>query len=470
MPARALGNPAWTIGACACLFLAAPAIADRQAVQLTLTAMQNAVLNGDAELYLRHVDTTDPTFAKEQHNWASDLRAHRPATFALTIVDPKEDQPDVHDFGQTRARFRLKMSWSFAPAVAPERDGASGPASAGSTTRKPSPQFVVVPVRFNLDPASNRWLFAGEDWLEMTSDTSPHPHHPQHPPHPPTPDSLTPQLPPSEPHTQDPRTGAADSQTASTSVPVPASRFRSPDLDSASHSSLKPEHRRSRVLFMPGLEQVAKRVIELLPEVRTHVDAGLGEHVPHEQVVKLYSRMDQLQASIYLSYADPLGGWNEPGEAIKLLVRPNTPDSRLKPLLAHEYAHVVTFELGPEATNMPWWVLEGVAELASEDFGDRGKRAALSVRQWAARDRLSDWASLSDFRSVPGDKHRYVYAQGHDMLAFVSARFGPVARNQWLRSLAQGTSIDSATRNAFNTPFAELDAAWRAGLKPASEP
>lgn len=219
-----------------------------------------------------------------------------------------------------------------------------------------------------------------------------------------------------------------------------------------------------KALFADGLGEVAKVVVELLPEVREHVDAGFGIHIQQVQEVKLYSSMKHLQGSIYLSYADGLEGWNEPGESIKILARRKTGAAELRPLLAHEYGHVATFELGPRANEMPWWILEGVAELAAERYGNPGVVNAM-VRAWAGQGRLVPWERLSDFHTVKGQDQQHVYTQGHHMIGFISDRYGRSGRNTWLTAMSQGKSIDEATVQLTGMDFAGLDALWRKSLE-----
>lgn len=231
-----------------------------------------------------------------------------------------------------------------------------------------------------------------------------------------------------------------------------------------------------RVLFAEGLDEIAAAVVRELPGVREHVNRGFGlesdeAFTSRQQQVKLYGSMEDLQASIYLSYVDSLGGWNEPGEAIKLLVHPGSRTAGLRVLLAHEYGHVATFELGPEANEMPWWVLEGAAELAAERYaGGRGRVDRL-VEQWASSGGLVEWEKLADFRGEAANHHMHVYKQGQHMLGYISERFGREGRNRWLRAMAQGSTLDEATRGTLGMSFEELDAQWRqAAGEPTREP
>jgi hypothetical protein len=225
-----------------------------------------------------------------------------------------------------------------------------------------------------------------------------------------------------------------------------------------------------RVLYDDDQEEAARTVADVLPTVRTHVLTGfelLGKPIEARvQQVKLYRSMRHLQQSIYLSYTDSLGGWNEPHEAIKLLSAGVRGIGGARVLLAHEYGHVATFELGDHASDMPWWALEGVAELSSEKFSGGAARADAAVRGWARKDKLIDWPRLADFHGEATSFYAQVYAQGHHMLGYVSDRFGRSKRNAWLTRMAQGITLDQATREALGLTFADLDAQWRASLAP----
>jgi hypothetical protein len=216
-------------------------------------------------------------------------------------------------------------------------------------------------------------------------------------------------------------------------------------------------------------EETAKDVAKVLPGVRAHVHEEF-EFPPEEplltrtQKVKLYTSMAQLQHSIYLSYTDALSGWNEPGEAIKILVRDGGRPERSEALLAHEYGHVASFALGEKINDAPWWALEGIAELMAQHYERSKARVERTVRAWAKTESLVDWDKLADFKGEALQHQDAVYTQGHAMLIYISDRFGRSPRNAWLRALAQGKTLDDATRDALKMPFPQLDHEWRASL------
>lgn len=218
------------------------------------------------------------------------------------------------------------------------------------------------------------------------------------------------------------------------------------------------------VMHDPGLEDLALKTVEAFTAVRAHVEdvfnLAQSEMSRRTQKIKIYGRMKHLQASICLSYENGLSGWNEPGEPIKLLANQRSTLRSLKNLLAHEYGHVATFELGPTSNHMPWWILEGVAEFAALKFSGGGPTRDRTVARWFSDDRIAPWDQISDFENTPDKWQRNVYTQGHSMVAFVDATFGKDSRIEWLTDMSNGATLDEGTMHALGISFKELDEKW----------
>jgi hypothetical protein len=127
---------------------------------------------------------------------------------------------------------------------------------------------------------------------------------------------------------------------------------------------------------------------------------------------------------------------------------------------------VATFQLGPKATDMPWWILEGVADLSAQEYAHDWTMVDRMVRGWAASGNLIEWDRLADFHGEATQHSTHVYHQGHHMLGYVSDRFGRSKRNDWMRQMAQGRTLDEATRSALGLSFDDLDRDWRKSLEP----
>lgn len=234
------------------------------------------------------------------------------------------------------------------------------------------------------------------------------------------------------------------------------------------------EHAGVIVAFDPGLEGAASAAAEAFAKIRKGVEMELGLEggaiSTRTQRIKLYGSMRHLQHSIYPSYVFGLSGWNEPNESIKALTKPNATEKSFIGLLAHEYGHVASFELGPKANSMPWWTLEGVAELMV-DVHDAGlaERSRRQVSAWAKEGSLTPLVELADFEKVPLKLHGRVYRQGHDMVLFVTERFGRERRNAWLAAMSQGQSIEAASSEVLGTEWSAVEEAWREERTQATE-
>jgi len=379
------------------------------AIESLFLKMEQAVRAGDQETYLSLIDQTDPVFVQEHVNWAKDLARGLPATFDMTL----ESEPVIHTSPDHPSDARAIIEMRYTPGATQEGQNHE-PRVIRYRARftSESDLFSVEALTDERSPFVAELLYAGEAW-----------------------DIL--------------------------------------------------EHGTTRVMFPPRYREAAQIVVDALPPIRSHVDTQMGsDNSQHIQVVKLYADMQHLQASIYLSYVQGLSGWNEPGESIKLMARNGGGPRSMDGLLAHEYGHAATFWMGESANAMPWWTLEGIADYVSRayraDYGDAEadparerqipQDLAATLKAWGEQDRLPAWSELTDFYTVDPRWMGNVYTQGNHMIAYITQHFGVSARNQWLRTMAAGSSIDEATRTVLSRDFATLDEQWRATLKPAETP
>lgn len=415
------------------------------AISKTLAEMERAVLDADTRAYLACVDPGEAQFVAEQTYLAKDLARRTPQSIDYTITGPIA-------LGDGSAQAPVTIRWTLpAPPSSTSKDGEQKAAS-------PVEKSIDITARFverwvNGVP---RWLYAGEVF----------------------------------------------------------GRLDAPGVI---------------VYFEPGLDEVATRTLEAFSEIREPVlvDFGLlneGESVelsahaistddttplPHRtQTIKLYRTMAALQFSISYAYTDSLSGWNEPGEPIKALANPRASKTTLRPLLAHEFGHVGEAELATSLDALPWWVIEGAADLVAEPFGrlqsrQEGKPAPeidgvdRAVIRWTDRGEIAPWEEMADFYTTPAKFRRNVYTQGHHMMRFITRHWGQAKRNEWIgvagkeaarltaitrADAGNGSSIESRTTLAFDAAsvakgldvasrevlgvedFAAVDAAWRAAV------
>ena len=219
------------------------------------------------------------------------------------------------------------------------------------------------------------------------------------------------------------------------------------------------------ICYLPGSERVVHEVFQAFPVARDHDNEGF-QVKPRPQVLRLFTSMEHLQATVYLNMPDRvLGGWSEKDESIKFMTTYTSGVAQWTNAYAHEYGHVCTWELGPMPRKLPWWVEEGVAELAAEEFRPgHWEKLDAQMRRLAMEGKLAEWSEISGYIATkPTLKHR-AYVQGDHMVGYISERWGRQGRNNWLRAMALGRTLDQATREHLDRSFDQLDREWREEL------
>ncbi|CAM3345936.1 hypothetical protein DEDE109153_12235 [Deinococcus deserti] len=218
-----------------------------------------------------------------------------------------------------------------------------------------------------------------------------------------------------------------------------------------------------QVLAQSGQEDVARAIAADLDSTLKLVGRVLGYGPAQPPVVKVYDSYAALSASVQLSL-QPVGGWNEPGEAIKLAA-PRWPESRAT--LAHELAHAAVFSrFGEGQSRIPWWLHEGVAHFAASGIWTEQARASYLQRSaaWHRQGRLVPWDRLSNFETTPGDLWPHVYGQGYAFVRFAADRYGMPRLTAFMQELASGQTIQVAASRAFGSTFDRVDQDWKIWL------
>ncbi|WP_119065679.1 peptidase MA family metallohydrolase [Aggregatilinea lenta] len=217
-----------------------------------------------------------------------------------------------------------------------------------------------------------------------------------------------------------------------------------------------------RVLAVPGLEDAAALTADSFPAIWDYATDALDFTPDGTTEIKLYGDGWSLVATVELSL--PLiAGWNEPGEALKLVgdTATLTPE-RIDYVLAHELTHKISFEMAGQAHGaMPWWLEEGLAEHVAAGYAggtDDGHLEVVSAL--AAQDALVPWDDIADWETTPVDLWPYVYPQGEAFVDYVTDEFGVDTRNAWVMNMAQGTPLDDATETVLGMPFDQLDGSF----------
>ncbi|CAM3192625.1 Peptidase MA-like domain-containing protein [Deinococcus saxicola] len=219
-------------------------------------------------------------------------------------------------------------------------------------------------------------------------------------------------------------------------------------------------------LDVPGLPDRAAAIAPLLVRAAAQVRETLRLRVP-DATVKVYPDMTVLSASVALSL-QPVGGWNEPGEAIKLVLLDGAnSDQELLRVLSHEFTHLSVSAVVGEGKDkrVPWWLHEGLADFVARAYWTPG--AAESRRERVAGYAKGDWVPLSeltDFNAVPESQWKYVYAQGLGLVEFLANTCGKDAPMRLALAFAETGEADEAAQALDFFSFSDLEMQVRAWL------
>jgi hypothetical protein len=212
-------------------------------------------------------------------------------------------------------------------------------------------------------------------------------------------------------------------------------------------------------------DSVYQSVIKLAPLIRSKIEADLDQQIEGRIEIKIYPDMQALQFSIAPGYINPISGWNEPGESIKIIGRESISEERLSSLLAHEIGHAVSFEFGEQIIDAPWWSLEGIAELVADEYrSTSAQEREVAIAKQVSRGDRRTWDQLADFKGEALIHSNYVYSQGWSMVRYITNRFGSKARNNWFVAMGRGLSVEDATKEVLKIEFADLDLAWESEM------
>jgi len=227
------------------------------------------------------------------------------------------------------------------------------------------------------------------------------------------------------------------------------------------------ENEHFRVHAAPGLEDLAETVLGMMPEIYAYATDHMDFEPEGLLEIKLYRDGEALVAMTLLSLPR-IAGWNEPGEALKLVGRlSGDSEGYLKTVLTHEFTHMLSFEMANESHgNNPWWLEEGIAEYISSTYWSEGRQdyTVNEVREYLDDGKLAPWDQISDFNNTPEHMWQYVYPQGYVFVRYVTESYGEERRNEWLSLIATEMPLPEATLEVFQITFEELDASFQAWL------
>lgn len=209
--------------------------------------------------------------------------------------------------------------------------------------------------------------------------------------------------------------------------------------------------------------EFAKTVLRYLEEARHSVGQRLGA-VPAEAMgVVFYGKAAYLRAHRHRFSFQTVGFFDGRIHVVSAA----HPAGELRALLFHEYAHAVFRE--QTGGDRPYWLNEGMAELAERDSRRRsglarGERVALRMRLDAAR-----WIPLRrlapSFSGLDDEDARAAYLQSLAAADWIDAHTDRAGRARMLSLLGEGMRDDETLIEVLGLDTAGLEAAVQAEIR-----
>jgi hypothetical protein len=220
-----------------------------------------------------------------------------------------------------------------------------------------------------------------------------------------------------------------------------------------------------------SLDRWAKLAAAALSNVREQLPNGLGMSWNRQVVMEVPATRRDFESVLgkgsgsYASIAAVTHRSGMTGDAIRIVVNPKAAQlasSALQSVLEHEMVHVAT--RSPD-TAAPMWAEEGLAEWVS-------LRAHPGQRSGGTDELLLRIRNDGAPRAFPADRRFEVgkgnlelaYAEAWLACRFIADRYSESQLGQLYAELAQGNSLDQASRSTLHLSETELTAEWRAYL------
>ncbi len=246
--------------------------------------------------------------------------------------------------------------------------------------------------------------------------------------------------------------------------------------------TLESEH--MKILYDEGVDGLrAARILGDAEKAWTTVRDSYGEAPARKTAVKLFSNQELLRQNTKITIGRLFNGWGEPGESIKLFVRPD-PSHSYVPVLAHELVHVVTLET---SKNLCSWFAEGLANWFGNFSVQGGTYLDSGYHKPSEYERGVPWLGSVDPESISDAYEWSIYGgMSGAVVKFMAERYGPDSPRAVVHALADYPQVeegyvyarhdalcrgylDGAMRKVLGAGIEEFDEAWREWIRSRPE-
>ena len=221
---------------------------------------------------------------------------------------------------------------------------------------------------------------------------------------------------------------------------------------------------RIRVYYLPehgpidGTRAATELMLEDLPGAYNVVLEELDYEPTQLMHVRLYDLSDNLRFMARLDAPASTMYWNRPNEAVRYAIGTI---SKLPPEVqdqANGLTEAVLYQLGGNtSTSYPQWVIIATTRLVV------GRN--YQTQTWINNDIEFTLDLLPNTEAIEPEDSPLLQEPvnalaGHTFLVYLDETFGETQRTAWLKSMAEGNDLETATQIVFEKSFAEMNADW----------
>ncbi len=191
-------------------------------------------------------------------------------------------------------------------------------------------------------------------------------------------------------------------------------------------------------------------VLEIAKESYPDISSELSFEPPGK--IKIYVFHDR-PSFLKTSPSEQAGGYTYPfkNEIFVLATRES-----LRTTLRHEISHIVFIRSVPDASQIPFWFIEGLAYYQS-----RPGASVLNTESVVTKKDLPSIAELSNERPSTEDDESKVAAEGYLAIKYIVDTYGEMRLHKLVRQLQDGEDFSQSVERSLGVTEKELEYGWR---------
>ena len=232
-----------------------------------------------------------------------------------------------------------------------------------------------------------------------------------------------------------------------------------PDVSASPGEPRQLNHPAVRVLYEVGLDPTAAYIAAASPTVRRELTAATGLPFDFQPIVIPVSKRSHFRLlgghDAMVAFALP-----EKKQVVLDLSRFDPQPASLRPVLKHEYAHLLLHHHIPPA-RLPRWLDEGLAQYFSDGISEYLPGRSSVLGEALAAGRVFPLSALALRFPSDGFGRQLAYEQTRSMVSHMARRYGEDFLPALIGHMANGSTATEAFRSITGIALADFEQEWR---------